>query len=165
MSLNQAAIVELAEDLIANVEKYDQDLFGCKSVCGTTCCLAGLVRLRKIGIRAFNKEVIEFKKNGFSSGFGARCISDGNEKLGLPERVDIYDPEHEVIPPQIFEPSDFWPYDLYSEYSDAGNDSQRVTVALKALQRLLPDGDIDEDENAVHTDLSVQLEKIDIRDR
>lgn len=162
MSLNQEAIVGLAEDLITNVKRYDQDIFGNKTDCGTTCCLAGLVRLRKIGIIKFNRELKDFKERGFSTGFGDRCIEDGCSLLNLPlEQEDDGEGGETIRTPAIFEIADFWPYDLATEYLESENDAQRVTVAIKALQRLLPDGDIDA-EDVVHTDLSAQLEKISL---
>lgn len=163
MSLNQEAIVGLAEDLIANGKRYDQNIFGDKTDCGTTCCLAGLVRLRKIGIIKFNRELKEFNKSGLSTGFGDRCIEDGCLLLDIPvEKGDDGEGGETTRTPAIFDIVDFWPYDLAIEYEEAKNDARRVTVAIKALQRLLPDGYIDLEEDVVHTDLSAQLEKISL---
>jgi hypothetical protein len=75
------------------------------------------------------------------------CIEAGVEQLGL-----------SLSYPQIFHAIGLWPEDLIDEYTSNGP-RWRVIAALKALQRLLPDGSIDPNPKAVHTRLP-QLNKL-----
>ena len=141
--LNKKGIRLLADDLVAHEKMYDQNTYGQrytnKNACQTFCCMAGLCKVRKIGLRAFNKLASDWHAR--NSG-GSECAPAGKEQLGL-EDIDF---------PQIFDDIYRWPRDLYQEYESNGP-RWRVIAALKSLQRLLPDGTIDENPKAVHTRL------------
>jgi hypothetical protein len=82
-------------------------------------------------------------------------ILSGIKQLGLPQPDKD---ENSIASPKIFCSIDEWPKDLREEYESNGP-RWRVIAALKALQRLLPDGSIDPDPKAVHTRLP-QLNKL-----
>lgn len=143
MGLNKKGIRLLADDLVARQKMYDQSTEGGIEACGTVCCMAGLCYVRKVGLRAFSRMV----KNGV---IGMNVHRYSEKLLGLPV------PEYGFS--NIFGYVCAWPADLRKEYESDGP-RWRVIAALKALQRLLPDGSIDPDPNAVHTKLS-QLTKM-----
>lgn len=136
--LNRQGILQLADDLIADSSKYDQNYWGShfedQSACGTVACLAGFCMSRAIGVTKFN----ELAKVAFGvDGSAARGF--GGAQLGIPRNAGI------------FHQADLWPSDLYREYQMNSEAKSRVVVALKALQRLRDDGSIDVNPNAVHT--------------
>jgi len=155
MGLSKKGINQLADDLVRNKKRYNQNRFGIirtkskgfdKEECGTFCCLAGFCYLAKLGsLRLFQKEV----KLGIEK-FENNCKRAGRRQLGLSKDADKF--------PQIFLSLSEWPDDLQDEYESNGPE-HRVITALKALQRLRPDGTIDRDPAAVHTKLP-QLEKL-----
>ncbi len=130
----------LADDLVANKKKYDQNTFGDVEDCGTVACLAGLCHMREIGVRKFNKLARYGEVDSFA------CITSGERQLGITNAKTI------------FNTISAWPSDLKDEYYENGP-LGRVVVALKALQRLKPDGSIDRMRAAVHTRLP-QLTKL-----
>lgn len=142
MALNKKGILELAADLVAHKKRYDQGTFGMfrsseshdRELCGTFCCLAGFCYSAEIGAKKFNalvKADVDVER---------QSLRAGKKQLGLHKKF-----------PVIFKGiDDYWPADLYEEYFENGAKG-RVIVALKALQRLLPDGTIDQNPKAVHT--------------
>lgn len=151
MGLNKKGIRLLADDLVANQKRYNQGTFGSKDECGTVCCLAGFCYAREIGYRKFSS--LARKWSDPADGFDL-CVPAGYAQLGIPSGRD---PRTKTLP-SIFSGLWRWPDDLQDEYRSNGP-RWRVIAALKALQRLLPDGSIDPDPNAVHTKLS-QLTKM-----
>lgn len=149
MALNKKGIRQLADDLVANQKSYDQYWFGRITDCGTVSCLAGTCLARKLGTRKYRKLVKEWPDTW--SGRGV-CEKAGAEQLGLLSEV----PHPDL--PMIFREIHFWPGDLQEQYESDGP-RWRVIAALKALQRLLPNGDIDQNPEAVHTRLP-QLTKL-----
>jgi hypothetical protein len=135
MPLNKQGIRRLADMLVANKKLYSQQTFGRQNECGTTCCLAGFCLLEEVGRRKFKTLIGK-------DDFAKDCTKAGRKLLGI-----------RTSDPALFNSLDCWPEDLASEYW-ANGPRGRVTVALKALQRLLPSGRIDPDPKAVHTRLS-----------
>lgn len=123
---SKKGILDLADMLVHNMKKYNQNTYGDESSCGTVGCLAGFCLAEKIGARAYNKQAKNFVVDSDA------CILAGKEKLKLKG------PEY----PQIFDSVGSWPDDLYGEYARAESDKGRVIVALKALSRLRVDGRI-----------------------
>jgi hypothetical protein len=135
MGLNTRGIRQLADQLVANKKLYEQGTFGVKTDCGTVCCLAGFCYLRKIGSRKFNALVTKEELEGDD------CVKAGKKQLGI-----------KASSPVIFQGLGTWPADLEREYRQNGPRG-RVIVALKALQRLRGNGNIDSNKEAVHTRL------------
>jgi hypothetical protein len=162
MGLNKKGILQLAEDLISHRKRYDQNNWVSyrdkesgypKSECGTVCCMAGFCYMRKVGVRKFNSLVKKEETRNYE------IVSSGISQLGIkysgPDWTDrLGGPDW----PIIFGGDDAWPSDLSDGY-DSSEDQDRYIVALKALQRLLPDGSIDPDPKAVHTRIP-QLKEI-----
>jgi hypothetical protein len=136
MGLNTRGIRRLADQLVANKKLYEQHTFGAKTECGTTCCLAGFCYLETIGSRKFNALVKSEELNGDD------CLKAGKKQLGIKASSS----------PVIFQGLGAWPVDLAEEYRQNGPRG-RVIVALKALQRLRGNGNIDPNKKAVHTRL------------
>jgi hypothetical protein len=133
-TLNKAGIRQLADDLVANKKRYNQQTFGDKEDCGTVCCLAGFCSIRSVGLRKFNKWIDDESDPVIDP------RGDGAKQLGIPRNADLFDYV------------DSWPSDLGEEYRENGPRG-RVIVALKALQRMREDGSIDPDPKKVHTKL------------
>jgi len=148
--LNVEGINQLADDLVRDDARYNQSYWGQDTkyvndptpespffgtACGTVACLAGFCMARKIGVTEFNKVAAIYPG---ISGDSARFY--GAQQLGIP---------FEAV---IFNNIGDWPSDLRQEYRNA-KPRGRVLVALKALQRLRPDGSIDPDPDVVHTPL------------
>ena len=149
--LNKKGILQLADDLIAHRKRYDQGCWGSvrtkdqgnkPSECGTFACMAGFCHIRKIGIRKFNQKA-RTNQNIVSY----HVVPSGVEQLGID--WDLAKLEGYEVP-QIFSSEESWPDDLHDEMDETPTKDQYI-VALKALQRLLPNGDIDPDPKAVHT--------------
>jgi len=140
--LNRKAILALADDLVANKKRYDQNDFGRVEPCGTFCCLAGFVYLRQIGIRKFNKMA-----RTESSHLMVNCEIAGVNGLGM---QGWGEDRLKVDSPQIFSSIVNWPYDLVEEYRSNGP-TWRVITALKALQRTDVNGNISDDPKVVYT--------------
>jgi hypothetical protein len=145
--LSKAGILWLASELVAHQKKYYQNRFikyykkgADEEFCGTVCCLSGFCYLDEIGARKFNKlakDAIDIQ---------TPAVAAGIKRLGL---------DFDIGPsgwscPVIFMGLADWPKDLQEEYYSNGP-RWRVIAALKALQRLLPDGSIDSNPKAVHT--------------
>jgi hypothetical protein len=132
-TLNKAGIRLLADDLVAHKKMYDQDTYGdYENECGTFCCLAGFCYRREIGARKFAQWA---KDKGKDTDLAEDA---GRKQLGLKDDIDI------------FNPFECWPSDLVEEYESNGP-TWRVIAALKALQRLRPDGSIDPNPKKIHT--------------
>lgn len=139
MGLKKKGILQLADDLVAHKKMYDQEQFGKADACGTFACMAGMCLWRKIGPRKFNALA---KQWHYASNGAEECKEAGYAQLGLGKPLYIF--------VDIFSDINYWPDDLADEYRSNGP-QWRVIAALKALQRLLPDGSIDLDPTAVHT--------------
>jgi hypothetical protein len=148
--LNKKGILKLAADLIANKKLYDQEQFVAVEACGTFACMAGFCYARQVGPRAFKKAIktIAFDEDGFlNPEFAKTCAEAGVSQIGLPPIIGRV--ENFRVPP-IFNNTGWWPEDLMEEYESNGP-TWKVIAALKGLQRMLPDGKIDLDPDAVHT--------------
>lgn len=159
--VNTEGVLELADVLVHNYNKYEQEEFGSTSACGTTCCLAGFAYAMKIGVRKFNAIVkrlhnAEYNGNSYNDELTKPCIAAGSALLGVPNNIGSEDyPEL----PQIFDKTRFWPEDLRIEYDNAETGKQKVIVALKALRRLKADGEIDDNPDTIYTVIP-QLDKL-----
>lgn len=150
MGLNKKGIRQLAKALVANQEFYNQDTFPVPSEeCGTVGCLAGMCYRLSVTERTYQKNVKTWED--MSDG-DDKCRPAGIKLLGL-----NFDNHWKL--PQIFQSIENWPVDLQKQYKSDGP-KWRVISALKALQRLLPDGTIDKDIKAVHTSLKPLLDKM-----
>lgn len=129
---SRQGILSLADMLVHNMKKYDQNTFGSKESCGTIGCLAGFCYAEQIGTRKFNKLAAE------DAVPGNLCVEAGVKKLGLSSRD-----------PVLFGGSSSWPLDLqeeyasvYDGYSSKETNRRKVIVALKALSRTRKNGTI-----------------------
>lgn len=152
--LNTAGILHMADMLVANIKQYDQEYFGqYNEACGTTCCLAGMAYASEIGTGKFNRLAKTYYGHSkYVEKVANPSILSGLNLLGLPE-VKEDAPFEGLKVPQIFDKPRWWPEDLRQDYNAATTQKQRVVVALRALSRLLPDGRIDEDPKAIHTEI------------
>ena len=148
-SLNRKGILLLADDLIANAKKYDQDTFGEIEECGTVRCMAGQCYLREIGARSFNSAVKGHSRNFEASTFSEDCVSSGTKQLG----IKIPKSFGEDYNPDIFSPAFCWPADLSEEYEKAERPIERVIVALKALSRTKNDGSIGKNPKRIYNEI------------
>lgn len=144
-ALNKAGILQLADDLVAHPKLYAQHTFGQKEACGTIRCLAGQCLASEIGMRKYNKLVQKFWscEEDYVGEFTNSCIASGKKQLGITTTKPY---------PTIFDTINEWPLDLQKEYYEATTPKQHVIVALKALQRLRPNGTID-NKDVVHTEI------------
>jgi hypothetical protein len=154
MALNKKGIHQLADALVAEQKRYDQDTFGERkyigATCSSVCCLAGMSFALQIGNRSFTAKVKAAENERYDGDFNAECEEAGRKQLGLKT------PEEEFS--DIFRSIYDWPNDLSKDYH-ANGPKWRVIAALKALQRLRPDGSIDPNPDAIHTRLP-QLKKL-----
>ena len=154
--LNTAGILHMADMLVANIKQYDQEYFGqYNEACGTTCCLAGMAYASEIGTGKFNRlaKTYYHGHSKYVEKVANPSILSGLNLLGLPEVKEDAPFDESLKIPQIFDKPRWWPEDLRQDYNAATTQKQRVVVALRALSRLLPDGKIDEDPKAIHTEI------------
>lgn len=137
MPLNLDGIAQLKADLRANARHYNQQKFGIVTPeCGTEACMAGMCRMREIGLEAFTKSIKPLDHEDFSD-FVSDCVAAGAAQLGL----TLLSPEdygEGEIPP-IFEAYHQWPEDLAEAFGDAmdkHNHAAMAEVACVALDRI-----------------------------
>lgn len=135
MPLNLEGIAQLKADLRANAKHYNQQNFGIVTPeCGTEACMAGMCRMREVGLEAFTKSVRPVEHEGFND-FVEECVTAGVAQLGI-ENLKDYDGAET---PPIFESYHAWPTDLLEAYQEAEEEHDHAAmaeVACAALDRI-----------------------------
>lgn len=141
MPLSAEGIAQLKADLRANAKHYNQEKFGVVTPeCGTEACMAGMCRMREIGLEAFTKSIEPQFSEGFE-GFVADCVAAGVAQLGI-TLLDPEDYDEGELPP-IFEGYHQWPEDLSGAFGDAADKHDHAAmaeVACAALDRIDENG-------------------------
>lgn len=118
---------------------YDQSIFGLKMGRYSLTCMAGLC-LRRRG------DLVD----EHSPAYIPACLTAGCQQLGIHHQRSSIRSLDSV--PQIFNSVYLWPADLAADYLRAGTNAARIDASIRALDRLLPNGDIRELDEAQQTE-------------